>query len=255
MSSSSSGELSRLFAADTRSGSRERCKNAGHDRIGAVLLRPDVPVRLPDLGLDPRRARAGRARHHLAVLLARGGEPRRGQEAPVGTAVVVRLGPDAGRLADPPRAGQRRARPLVRGRRLGVLQRRREDARARGARRGAAAPTASTRRSSSARSPIPRRSTTCAPTTITPRVDATARTACRRSCSSRATRSYGPVVVPAPTGDDAVALWDLVRSMQRFPHLYELRHPKTHDDLVHVAEQFETYLTTRDWNTVENPAP
>ena len=66
---------------------------------------------------------------------------------------------------------------------------------------------------------------------------------------------YGPVVVPAPTGDDAVALWELVRGMQRFPHLYELRHPKTHTDLVNIAEQFGTYLTTRDWNTVENPAP
>jgi 2-hydroxychromene-2-carboxylate isomerase len=66
---------------------------------------------------------------------------------------------------------------------------------------------------------------------------------------------YGPVVVPAPTGDDAVALWDLTKSMSRFPHLYELRHPKTTDDLVHVAEQFRTYLTTRDWQTVENPAP
>jgi 2-hydroxychromene-2-carboxylate isomerase len=66
---------------------------------------------------------------------------------------------------------------------------------------------------------------------------------------------YGPVVVPAPEGDDAVALWDLVRDMQRFPHLYELRHPKTMDDLLHVGEQFGTYLSTRDWNTVENPAP
>jgi 2-hydroxychromene-2-carboxylate isomerase len=66
---------------------------------------------------------------------------------------------------------------------------------------------------------------------------------------------YGPVVVPAPEGDDAVALWDLVRGMQRFPHLYELRHPKTMDDLLHVGEQFRTYLSTRDWNTVENPAP
>jgi len=37
--------------------------------------------------------------------------------------------------------------------------------------------------------------------------------------------------------------------------LYELRHPKTVDDIVHVGEQFHTYLTTRDWNTVENPAP
>jgi len=66
---------------------------------------------------------------------------------------------------------------------------------------------------------------------------------------------YGPVVVPAPTGADAVALWELVRSMQRFPHLYELRHPKTMDDLVNVADHFRTYLTTRDWQTVENPAP
>jgi 2-hydroxychromene-2-carboxylate isomerase len=66
---------------------------------------------------------------------------------------------------------------------------------------------------------------------------------------------YGPVVVPAPTGDDAVALWELVRSMQRFPQLYELRHPKTMDDLVSVADHFRTYLTTRDWQTVENPAP
>jgi 2-hydroxychromene-2-carboxylate isomerase len=66
---------------------------------------------------------------------------------------------------------------------------------------------------------------------------------------------YGPVVVPAPTGKDAIALWELVRSMQLFPHLYELRRPKTHADLVHVAEEFRTYLTTRDWNTVENEAP
>jgi hypothetical protein len=66
---------------------------------------------------------------------------------------------------------------------------------------------------------------------------------------------YGPVVVPAPTGADAVALWELVQSMSRFPQLYELRHPKTHGDLVTIAGQFGTYLTTRDWNTVENPAP
>ena len=66
---------------------------------------------------------------------------------------------------------------------------------------------------------------------------------------------YGPVVVPAPEGDDAVALWELVHSMSRFPHLYELRHPKTHDDLVGVANEFRMYLTTRDWQTVENPAP
>ena len=66
---------------------------------------------------------------------------------------------------------------------------------------------------------------------------------------------FGPVIVPPPTGEDAIALWDLVKSMERFPHLYELRHPKTTDDLVHIAEHFRTYLTTRDWQTIENPAP
>ena len=66
---------------------------------------------------------------------------------------------------------------------------------------------------------------------------------------------YGPVVVPAPEGDAVIALWDLVRAMQRFPHLYELRHPKTVDDLLHVGDQFRTYLSTRDWQTIENPAP
>ena len=66
---------------------------------------------------------------------------------------------------------------------------------------------------------------------------------------------YGPVVVPAPEGDDALALWDLVQGMQRFPHLYELRHPKTIDDLLLIGKEFNTYLTTRDWQTIENPAP
>jgi 2-hydroxychromene-2-carboxylate isomerase len=65
---------------------------------------------------------------------------------------------------------------------------------------------------------------------------------------------FGPVVSPAPEGDEAVALWELVKGMQRFPHLYEVRHPKTTDDLLHIGEQFRTYLTTRDWQTVENPA-
>ncbi len=65
---------------------------------------------------------------------------------------------------------------------------------------------------------------------------------------------YGPVVVPYPTGADAVALWELVRSMPRF-QLYELRHPKSRADVASVAEHFRTYLTTRDWHTVENPAP
>jgi 2-hydroxychromene-2-carboxylate isomerase len=65
---------------------------------------------------------------------------------------------------------------------------------------------------------------------------------------------YGPVITPAPTGDDAVALWDLVLATRRFPHLYELKRPKTDADVAHIAEQFTPYLTARDWETRERPA-
>ena len=66
---------------------------------------------------------------------------------------------------------------------------------------------------------------------------------------------YGPVVVPAPKATTRSRSGTSSAAMQRFPHLYELRHPKTMDDLVNVGDHFRTYLTTRDWNTVENPAP
>ncbi|MFZ4519201.1 MAG: DsbA family oxidoreductase [Microthrixaceae bacterium] len=66
---------------------------------------------------------------------------------------------------------------------------------------------------------------------------------------------YGPVVVPAPTGDDAVALWDAVRAWERFPHLYEIKRPKSQLDMVHIAEAFTPYFEGRDWQSVEKPAP
>jgi len=65
---------------------------------------------------------------------------------------------------------------------------------------------------------------------------------------------FGPVVVPAPTGDDALRLWNLVNDAARFPGLYELKVPKTADDLAHIAEVFTPYLKTREWKTVQNPA-
>jgi hypothetical protein len=66
---------------------------------------------------------------------------------------------------------------------------------------------------------------------------------------------YGPVVVPAPTGDDAVALWHLVAGWERFPHLYELKRPKSALDLAHIGQAFTPYLEGRDWQSVENTAP
>ena len=66
---------------------------------------------------------------------------------------------------------------------------------------------------------------------------------------------FGPVIVPAPTGDDALRLWDLTLGMSRFPHLYEIKVPKTADDLAHIANVFNPYLKTREWKTVQNPTP
>ncbi|NBP17917.1 MAG: hypothetical protein EBU98_04590 [Actinobacteria bacterium] len=65
---------------------------------------------------------------------------------------------------------------------------------------------------------------------------------------------FGPVIVPAPTGDDAVRLWQLVRGMAEFPHFYELKVPKTADDMTHIANSFNPYLRAREWQTVQNPA-
>jgi len=66
---------------------------------------------------------------------------------------------------------------------------------------------------------------------------------------------FGPVVTPAPTGDAALHLWDLVLGWREFPRLYEMRHPKTADDMSHIAESFSPYLAARDWKTIQNPAP
>ncbi len=66
---------------------------------------------------------------------------------------------------------------------------------------------------------------------------------------------FGPVVTPAPTGDAALRLWDLVTGWREFPHLYEMRRPKTAADAAHIGESFRPYLTARDWATIENPAP
>jgi 2-hydroxychromene-2-carboxylate isomerase len=64
---------------------------------------------------------------------------------------------------------------------------------------------------------------------------------------------FGPVVTPAPTGEAAGRLWDLVAGWAEFPHLYELRRPKTAADWEHISASFAPYLTARDWNTVAHP--
>jgi hypothetical protein len=66
---------------------------------------------------------------------------------------------------------------------------------------------------------------------------------------------FGPVVVPAPTGDDAVRLWDIVSAYSRFPGLYEIKTPKTPADLAAIERHFRPYLQNREWPTISTPAP
>jgi len=61
--------------------------------------------------------------------------------------------------------------------------------------------------------------------------------------------------VPAPDGDDALALWDLTVAYARFPGLYELKTPKTPADQRTIATVFSPYLTAREWQTIQKPAP
>jgi 2-hydroxychromene-2-carboxylate isomerase len=65
---------------------------------------------------------------------------------------------------------------------------------------------------------------------------------------------FGPVVVPAPDGDDALALWDLTEAYTRIPGLYEMKTPKTSDDMRIIATAFEPYLAAREWTTIQTPA-
>lgn len=64
---------------------------------------------------------------------------------------------------------------------------------------------------------------------------------------------FGPVVVPAPRGEAALRLWDVVCGWLEFPHLYEMRTPKRREDHEHIAAAFEPYLRARKWQTVQRP--
>ena len=66
---------------------------------------------------------------------------------------------------------------------------------------------------------------------------------------------FGPVITPAPTGEGAGRLWDAVVAWTEFPHLYELRRPKSEADWKHIQSSFEPYLNARDWQTIQTPVP
>jgi 2-hydroxychromene-2-carboxylate isomerase len=66
---------------------------------------------------------------------------------------------------------------------------------------------------------------------------------------------FGPNVVRAPVGAEAVELWDLVQRWRRFEGLYEMKTPKRRSDLEDIATAFEPYLGARRWQTIQKPAP
>jgi 2-hydroxychromene-2-carboxylate isomerase len=66
---------------------------------------------------------------------------------------------------------------------------------------------------------------------------------------------FGPVVVPAPTGNEAMALWDVTLAYSRIPGLYELKTPKTNADLRTIGTAFAPYLSAREWQTIQHEAP
>lgn len=66
---------------------------------------------------------------------------------------------------------------------------------------------------------------------------------------------FGPVITPAPTGTEALRLWEVVCGWIRFPRLYEMRTPKHPEDYEHIARSFEPHLAARRWQSVQNPVP
>lgn len=66
---------------------------------------------------------------------------------------------------------------------------------------------------------------------------------------------FGPVVVPAPMGAEALALWDVTVAYSKINGLYEIKTPKTKADLTYIARAFTPYLEGRDWESIQNPAP
>lgn len=66
---------------------------------------------------------------------------------------------------------------------------------------------------------------------------------------------FGPVVVPAPPPERALELWDMTVTYSRFPGLFEIKTPKTAEDLHQIGTLFSPYFGARQWPTIMNPAP
>jgi 2-hydroxychromene-2-carboxylate isomerase len=66
---------------------------------------------------------------------------------------------------------------------------------------------------------------------------------------------FGPVVIPVPEGDAARRLWDQCVAFADAEGLWEIKRPKTTADIDMIKGYFDSYLTAREWKTVQRPAP
>ncbi|OBH51770.1 hypothetical protein A5685_15750 [Mycobacterium colombiense] len=62
---------------------------------------------------------------------------------------------------------------------------------------------------------------------------------------------FGPVITPAPLGQAAAELWDLVGAWTRTPHLYKLQRVKTDAEQQHIVRSFEPFRIARESATRE----
>ncbi len=62
---------------------------------------------------------------------------------------------------------------------------------------------------------------------------------------------FGPVLIDPPMGDEALRLWDAVRTWFDFPHLFELQRPKAPHHQRAIAEALRPYLEARDWVSID----
>ena len=63
------------------------------------------------------------------------------------------------------------------------------------------------------------------------------------------------MLLDPPKGAAAVRLWENVCGWLEFPHVYELKRPKSRADLELIARTFAPYLEARDWVTIQREAP
>lgn len=62
---------------------------------------------------------------------------------------------------------------------------------------------------------------------------------------------FGPVLIDPPAGDAAVRLWEVFTGVLEFPHLYEIKRPKSAADSQAVVASLAPYLSGRDWVSVD----